>query len=236
MSQHAWLHPLTLVAKTLFFYVLLLAVVRVMGKREIGTLSPWDLVLTIMLAELAALPIENRTMTLLEGALPILTLLVTQLILSWLTLKSTAARNVIAGTPSIVVKDGRIIESELRRLRYGVDDLMEQLRQKSVPNILDVEVAILETNGQLSVIPKSQKRPVFPADLGIPTSYEGLPIPLVNDGRVDYRALSAAGLDYTWLVQALQQKGVSDPKDVLYASLDSQGQLFVQVREQSAQA
>ncbi|MEW6048985.1 MAG: DUF421 domain-containing protein, partial [Bacillota bacterium] len=170
---------LGLAGRTLYFYVLLLVVVRIMGKREIGTLSPWDLVLTIMLAELAALPIENTQVGLLQGAVPILTLLVTQLLISWLTLKSTTARNVIAGTPSIVIKDGRIIEQELRRLRYGVDDLMEQLRQKNIPNINDVEVAVLETNGQLSVIPKSQKRPVCPEDLGIRTSYEGLPIPLV---------------------------------------------------------
>ncbi|WP_324715786.1 DUF421 domain-containing protein [Carboxydochorda subterranea] len=231
MPQHAWLHPLSLAAKTFFFYILLLVVVRVMGKREIGTLSPWDLVLTIMLAELAALPIENSNVSVVEGAVPIFTLLVTQLLMSWASLKSTTARNIIAGTPSIVVKDGRIVEQELRRLRYGVDDLMEQLRQKNLPNISDVEVAILETNGQLSVIPKSQKRPVRPSDLGISTSYEGLPIPLINDGRIDYRALAAAGLDITWLKKSLEQRGIHDPKEVLYASLDSEGQLFVQERE-----
>ena len=223
---------LTMAAKTLFFYGLLLAVVRLMGKREIGVLSPWDLVLTIMLAELAALPIENPNIGLLQGAVPIVTLLVAQIAISWITLKSTFARNVVSGTPSIVIKDGRIIESELRRLRYGVDDLLEQLRQKNVPNIADVEVAVLETNGHLSLIPKSQRRPLCPADLGIPTSYEGLPIPLVNDGRIDYRALSAARLDVTWLKEQLAARGIHDPKEVLYASLDSQGNLFVQEKEQ----
>lgn len=222
---------LGLAGRTFYFYVLLLAVMRIMGKREIGTLSPWDLVLTIMLAELAALPIENTRIGLLQGAVPILTLLATQVVVSWLSLKSTTVRNVIAGTPSIVIKDGRIVESELRRLRYGIDDLMEQLRQKDVPNIHDVEVAILETNGSLSVIPKSQKRPVCPADLGISTSYEGLPIPLINDGRIDYRALTAAKLDLTWLKQELERRGIHDPKEVLYACLDSQGNLFVQERE-----
>lgn len=225
------LQGLAVAAKTLFFYLLLLAVVRIMGKREIGTLSPWDLVLTIMLAELAALPIENPRMSLLMGAVPIATLLLAQLLISWLSLKSVTVRNLVAGTPSIVIKDGRIIEPELRRLRYGVDDLMEQLRQKNVHNIADVEVAVLETNGQLSVIPKSQKRPLCPADLGLSTSYEGLPIPLINDGRIDYRALSAAKLDLTWLKAQLQARGIHDPKEVLYASLDSAGNLFLQEKE-----
>jgi len=222
---------LSFAGRTVYFYIVLLVVIRLMGKREIGILSPWDLVLTIMLAELAALPIENQEVGLLEGAVPILTLLVAQVVISWLTLKSVSFRNLIAGTPSIVVKDGRIIESELRRLRYGIDDLMEQLRQKNVPNIHDVEVAVLETNGSLSVIPKSQRRPVYPSDLGLSTGYEGLPIPLVNDGRIDYRALSAAGLDLTWLKQELERRGIHDPKEVLYACLDSQGNLFVQERE-----
>jgi len=221
----------SMAGKTLFFYLLLLAVVRIMGKRELGTLSPWDLVLTIMLAELAALPIENPRIGLWMGAVPILTLLAAQLLLSWLSLKSVAVRNLVAGTPSVVIKDGRIIEAELRRLRYGIDDLMEQLRQKNVPNIQDVEVAVLETNGQLSVIPKSQRRPLCPADLGVPTAYEGLPIPLINDGAIDYRALSAARLDVSWLKEQLRARGIHDPREVFYACLDSQGNLFVQEKE-----
>ena len=225
------LQVLSLAGKTFFFYILLLIVVRVMGKRELGTLSPWDLVLTIMLAELAALPIENPDIGLWMGAVPIATLLVAQLALSWLCLKSVAIRNVVSGTPSIVIKDGRIIEPELRRLRYGIDDLMEQLRQKNVPNIQDVEVAVLETNGTLSVIPKSQKRPLCPADLGVPTGYEGLPITLINDGAVDYRALSAARLDLSWLQDQLKARSIHDPREVLFACLDSQGQLFVQERD-----
>jgi len=114
---------------------------------------------------------------------------------------------------------------------YTINDLLEQLRIKNIPNIADVEFAILETNGQLSIIPKSQKRPISPQDLNISTQYEGLPLDLIIDGNINYDNLRISGLDSNWLMQELSKFGIHNIKDVLFASLDSEGNLYYQVKE-----
>lgn len=216
------------IARTLTFYAVLLLLLRLMGKREIAALSPFDLVVTIMIAELAALPMENPDITLLDALVPILTLTLAEIIVSYVTLKSETVRLLLTGTPSIIIRGGEIIESEMRRVRYNLSDLMLQLRLKGVSNIADVEVAILETNGELSVIPKSQRRPLVPADLDVETEYEGLPLILVVDGVVNKFNLKQAGLDYQWLTARLQERGIESVEEVLLVSLDTVGRLFVQ--------
>lgn len=225
--------PLILVGRTLVFYALILFLVRLMGKREIGALSPFDLVITIMLAEMAALPIESLDLPLLLGAVPIVTLALAQIVLSFVCMKSEIARGVLCGNPSIVIRDGKIVEKEMRRQRYTISDLMEQLRLNNVANVGDVEFAILETNGQLSVLPKSQKRPVCCNDLNVQTQYEGLPVSLIVDGHIDYGALKGADLDLTWLKEQLKSRGITDIKGVLFCSLDSSGNLYIQERDKS---
>jgi len=165
-------------ARTIILFLLVMIVIRVMGKRQIGELQPFELVLAIMIAELATVPMEDKEIPLINGIIPILTLLLLQVAITFISLKSDKLRGVISGTPSVLIENGKIIESELRKLRYNLTDLLEQLRLKNFPNIADVEYAILETSGELSIIPKSQKRPVTPEDLNIPTSYEGLTLPL----------------------------------------------------------
>lgn len=218
----------TALLRTLFFYVLILLALRLMGKREIGALQPIDFVVTIMIADLAVIPIENTDLPLLMGVVPILLLLVLEIGLAWLCMRSKAARSLICGNPSIVVQDGRLVEKEMKRLGYNIDDLLEQLREKNLPNVQDVEMAILETNGRLSVIPRSQKRWVRPSDLQIESQYEGLPHTLISDGKVDYASLKKCGLDLTWLLAQLRERGINDPKEVFYASLDTTGRFFVQ--------
>ncbi|HEX6972591.1 MAG TPA: DUF421 domain-containing protein [Limnochordia bacterium] len=214
--------------RTAFFYLVILLVLRLAGKREIGRLSPIDLIVTIMIADLAVIPIENPQAPILVGVVPIVALLVMETALAWFCTRHRRARDILCGRPSIVIQDGRLVEQEMKRLRYSVDDLLEQLRQSNMPNVRDVEVAILEPTGRLSVIPKSQRRPVCPEDLKIDTGYEGLPQTLIVDGRIDYAGLKQSGLDMTWLNAQLQERGVRDPKDVFYAALDTQGQLFIQ--------
>ncbi len=221
---------LIVLVRTLILYGLVVVAVRIMGKRQIGQLQPFELVVTIMLSELAAIPMQNPGIPLINGITPILTLLTAQVILSYLSLKSERARAVICGRPSILVENGKIVEPELERLRYNLSDLMEQLRAKNVPNISDVEFAILETSGQLSVIPKSQRRPVMPADIRLPTSYEGLPHILVMDGHIIHHNLKKLNLDLQWLEQELRKHGLDNPDQVLYASLDTEGKLFYQMK------
>lgn len=217
--------------RTIILYILVLIIIRIMGKRQVGQLQPFELVVTIMLAELATVPMEDKDIPLIDGIIPLVTILLAQVLLSYVSLNSQRVRRIICGTPSIVIRDGQIQETELKRLRFNLNDLLEQLRIKNVANIADVEFAIFETNGNLSVILKSQKRPVTPADLSLPTSYEGLSIPLIIDGKVQKKNLDQLSLSMAWLRSELHKFGYQDPGDVLFASLDSQGNLFHQSRE-----
>ncbi|MBO8127401.1 MAG: DUF421 domain-containing protein [Firmicutes bacterium] len=216
-------------ARALVLYLTVILVMRIMGKRQVGQLQPFEFVLALLLADLAAVPMQNKEIPLINGFIPIFSLLLVQVTLAYLNLKSQRARAIICGTPSILIKDGLIQEKTLQALGYNLNDLLEQLRAAGYHNIGEVEVAILETNGNISVIPKSQYRAVRPADLRIPTKYEGLPLTIIIDGVVDHRSLKMAGLDWHWLEEQLKAKGAKDPTDVLYAVLDTEGRFFCQL-------
>jgi uncharacterized membrane protein YcaP (DUF421 family) len=218
--------------RALILYAIVVVGIRIMGKRQVGQLQPFELVITIMIAELAAVPMENVGIPLLNGMVPIFALLLAQVIISYITLKSERARAIVCGSPSIVVQNGKVIQKELTRLRYNVNDLLEQLRGKDIVNVADVEFAILETNGQLSVIPKSQKRPVTPEDLKLPTRYEEIPYTLIMDGHIQHKNLIKANLDIQWLTEQLKIQGLK-PRDVFFAYLDSQKNLQVEAKERS---
>lgn len=219
------------VIRTLILFVAVLILLRVMGKRQIGEIQPYELVVIIMISELAAIPMENTGIPLLNGLIPIFVLVAAQVTLSYISLKSSKARGVICGRPSIVIEDAVINEDELRRLRYNINDLLEQLRTKDVFDISDVEFAILETSGQLSVILKSQRRPVQPEDLDIEPPFEGLPLTLIIDGRLIEENLVKANKTVGWLLDRLTQSGVKRIQDVLLASLDSRGELYYQLKD-----
>jgi len=221
---------LLVLVRTLILFSAVVIVLRLTGKRQVGQLQPFELVVIIMLSELASIPISNTDVPLVNGLVPIFFLLVAQVVLSYASLKSVKARAVICGTPSVLVANGKIVEKELARLRYDINDLLEQLRAKNFPNLADVEFAILETNGHLSVIPKSQKRPLCPEDLNIPTRYEGLPTTLIIDGRVLEKNLAGINLNTEWLRGELAKFGVRDLKRVLFAALDTGGRLFYQLK------
>jgi uncharacterized membrane protein YcaP (DUF421 family) len=221
---------LLVIIRTLILYATTVLLLRVMGKRQIGQLQPYELVVIIMISELAAIPMQNTGIPLLSGLIPIFILVTAQVTLSYISLKSERARGVICGTPSIVIENSRIVEDELRRQRLNLNDLLEQLRLKNVSDISDVEYAILETSGQLSVILKSDKRPVEPQDLKISPEYEGLPITLIIDGQVINDNLKKVQLDMVWLQNELGKYGIKNVKDVFFASLDAHKQLYYQLK------
>ncbi|MGI5912161.1 MAG: YetF domain-containing protein [Syntrophomonadaceae bacterium] len=221
---------LLVIIRTLILYFATVLLLRIMGKRQIGQLQPYELVVIIMISELAAIPMQNTGIPLLSGLIPIFLLVTAQVTLSFISLKSEKARGLICGKPSIVIDKSRIVEEELRRLRYNLNDLLEQLRQKNVADVSDVEYAILETSGQLSVILKSEKRPMQPKDLNISPEYEGLPTTLIIDGKVIEENLSKAGRDINWLQKELSKSGVKNFKDVLFASIDARKQLYFQLK------
>ncbi|GAB6181432.1 DUF421 domain-containing protein [Desulfotomaculum defluvii] len=220
--------------RTIILFILVVIALRIMGKRQIGKLQPYELVIIIMLAELASLPMADNRFPLVIGVVAIITLAFVEVFISYTALKSQHLREFICGSPSILIENGKILEQELTRLRYNVNDLLEQLRTKNFPDIADVEYAILETSGEISVIPKSQKRPLSPADLHIPTEYEGLPITLVIDGFVFVNNLQKINLSEQWLSSELSKFGIHDLKQVLLATLDTQGNLFYQLKTQKA--
>jgi uncharacterized membrane protein YcaP (DUF421 family) len=219
---------LVVLVRALVLYILVVIAMRIMGKRQIGQLQPFELVIAIMISELAAVPMQNTGIPLISGIIPILTLLIAQVLMSLINLKSIKARALICGKPSILVENGKIREDVLQKEMYTLHDLLEQLRIKDAPNIKDVEYAILETNGQLSVILKSQAKPVVPADLNIQAKYEGLTTDLIIDGRVLSDNLKRLSYNTDWLKDRLKQNGITDPKDVFYASVDSNGYFYIQ--------
>lgn len=217
--------------RTIILYTIVVVVMRIMGKRQIGQLQPFELAIAIMISDLAAVPMQNTGIPLLNGIIPILTLLILQLLISFLSIKSIHARAIICGKPRILIEKGCIVESSLRKELYTLNDLLEQLRINNFPNIADIEYAILETNGQLSVIPKSQKRPLNPADMDIKTEYEGLPVDIIIDGVVLTDNLNKVGKDYRWLEQELRNKHFDKPGQILFASLEPSGKLHIQANQ-----
>lgn len=217
--------------RALILYALLVTVTRVMGKRQVGELQPFEFVVAILIAELAATPMGDKETPLLNGVVAIFTLLVAHVFVSYLALESQAIRRTVCGQPSVLIENGQIQEKQLRSLRYNINDLLEQLRGGGYANVSEVEFAILETNGKLSIIPKSQSRPVKPSDMGIATQYEGLPITLIVDGDVNTKGLAKAHLDKQWLQTELGKFDIHNLKDVLFASLDTNGNLYYQCKE-----
>ncbi|MGI6083683.1 MAG: YetF domain-containing protein [Limnochordia bacterium] len=224
---------LIIAARTLILYFLLVFVTRVMGKRQVGELQPFEFVLAILLADMAAISMGDKETPLLNSLVTIFTLTLAHVLVSYIALCSQRVRRLVCGRPSVVIENGIIQEHTMRSLRYSINDLLEQLRGKGYPNVADVEYALLETNGKLSVLPKSQHRPLTPGDMAIPTGYEGLPLTLIVDGKIDHEALRRAGLNAGWLQDRLQEYGITAYKDVLFASLDTAGRLFLQTKEAS---
>lgn len=212
--------------RTVLVYFLVLVIIRLMGKRELGQLSPFDFVVAIIIAELATIPMEATGIPVWRSIIPLLTLGLLEILMSYATLFSRTLRCIVCGSPQVIIKDNRLLRNEMRKARYNIDDLLGQLREKGIVEVSDVESAILETSGKLSVILKSQHRTVTPADLGISTPYEGLPTVLVMDGTVMKQNLKEINLDENWLVGMLKEHGQS-PKKVLLATLGTDGRLFI---------
>lgn len=218
--------------RTLILYIVVIIAMRIMGKRQIGQLQPFELAVAIMISELASVPMQNTGIPLVNGIIPILTMLAAQILISFISLKSSRARNIICGRPSILVADGKINEPIFRSELYTVSDLLEQLRSKDIYNIADVEFAILETNGQLSVVPKAAKRSVTPQDLNLKTKYEAPAIELIIDGDLITPNLIRAKTDKKTLMNNLNKKfGINKVEDVFFASVDSDGNYFCQAKE-----
>ena len=213
--------------RAIVLYIIVLIVMRLMGKREIGQLEPFELVISIMIADLASIPMTETGVPLTNGVIPILGLLVMHFLISLLNLNSTWARKIICGKPSILIYRGKIDERVMKKERFTINELEERLRGKDVFNIGDVEYAILETSGEVSVILKPNKRNTIPEDFNIEPEYEGISYDLVIDGKILEENVKAIGKDNIWLEKQVKKFGMT-PQDALVVTIDGKGQIFCQ--------
>lgn len=198
---------------------------RLMGKRQIGQLQPFELVISIMIADLASTPMESLDTPLWRGMLPLLITVALHQLFTLLSLKSQWLRAFFSGRPTVVIRDGRIDYKALEKLCFNLNDLLEELRTGGVLSPTEVGTAIMETSGKLSVFPKSSFRPVTPADLNLPTGYEGIPLTLVLDGQIEKHNLNLCGHDERWLSHQLEKLGFAQRQKVLLCYLDTDGML-----------
>ena len=238
------------VYRTVLMYFLVYCAIRVMGKREIGKLSMFDLVVSIMLAEMAAFVIEDIKKPLSHGIAPMLTVIVMQIGMAYVGLKSRKLRLMIDGKPTVLISKGKLHRDEMRKQRYNLDDLLLQLREQNIDSIGDVDFALLETTGKLTVFPKDQSSEGSFSESGSGSSssssrkknhihlkgfpdikYEGLPVPLIMDGKVQDENLEMIEKTRFWLKNQIQQKGIMDFKDVFICSIDHNGKLYISPRE-----
>ncbi|HIR30669.1 MAG TPA: DUF421 domain-containing protein [Candidatus Faecousia faecavium] len=210
--------------RTLILYLILIFSVRLMGKRQIGQMEASEFVVTMLVANLAAIPMQDAGIPLYSGLVPILTVLGMELVLSGLILRSVFLRRLFCGKPVILIDNGKIISDNLRNTRVTLDELMGHLREKDVLDIQTVQYAILETNGNLSVFPYPKHLPATAKDAGIQAAKQYLPLPIIEDGYLFRKNLEQAGKDETWLKGVLSQHG-ADISDTLLLTIDPSGQI-----------
>ena len=217
---------MTAFARTVILYFLIMIGLRLMGKRQIGELEPSELVLTMMISDLATVPMQDFGIPLLAGVIPILTLLALSMLMSQLSLRNLRFRELVCGTPAVLIRDGNIQQAAMRKNRYTLDELLEELRGQGISSVEEVKYAVLENSGQLSVLPWTQRQPPSAAQLQLEIEDDvTLPTVLINDGRVMRKNLTACGLDSLWLQAQLQERQLASPKEVFLLTLDEHGQI-----------
>ena len=192
--------------RTIVLYLILIAVIRLMGKRQIGQMEPSEFVVTMLVANLAAIPIQDSGVPLLTGAVPLLTVLGLELVLAALSLRSIFFRRLLCGKPVILIENGKILRENMRKTRITLDELTGHLREKDVLDLQAVQFAILETNGNLSVFPYPKEKPASAADAGIQARKQYLPVTVISDGKLLRENLKLAGKDEHWLQRTLRAK------------------------------
>lgn len=213
--------------RSIVIYTIVLIVMRLMGKREIGQMQPFELAISIMIADLASIPMSDIGIPISNGIIPILGLLVMHLIISIINIKSSKLREFICGKPTILIYKGKIDEKKMKKERFTLNELEEKLRSNNITNIGDVEFAILETSGDISVIQKPNKRTTTPEDFNIMPEYEGISYNLVIDGKIMKENLNKIGKDYEWLKKQTQKFQMM-PEEAFIVTINEKGNIFCQ--------
>ena len=216
---------ITALLRTVILYFLIMTGLRLMGKRQIGELEPSELVLTMMISDLATVPMQDFGIPLLAGVIPILTLLSLSMLLSQLSLLSLRFRELMCGTPSILIQNGKLQQDAMRKNRYTLDELLEQLRGQGYVSVDEVRWAVLENSGQLSILPWARQRPPTAEELGLTPEEDELPFILINDGRIVRRNLARSGRNEAWLQKELRRTGHS-AGEIFLLTVDGSGKVL----------
>ena len=218
---------IAIMARTISVLIIVLALVRLIGKKQLSQLTVVEYVVSVALGSLAGNLTINRSINFVQGTIAILIWAVTPILIGYIALKSLSFRKVVTSEPVIVIQNGNIIEKNMAKARYNIGDLLMQLREKDVFDLTEVEFAILEPNGKLSVLKKPQYAAVTPKDLKLATGYKGLMTDLIIDGEVLKSHLVMANRDEKWLLDQLRMKNINDVREVLFAGLKPDGQVYV---------
>ena len=216
--------------RTILLYGVLIAVIRLMGKRQIGQMEPSEFVVTMLVANLASIPMQDSAIPLFSGLVPILTVLGVELVLSTLSLRSIPLRKLLCGKPVILVENGNIMQENLRKTRVTLDELTGHLREKDILDLRTVQYAILETNGNLSVFPYPKDRPATAKEAGIQAGKQYLPLTIISDGKLLEENLQKAGKDRRWVTKVLTQNN-ADLEDTWLLTVDGGDHILFYRRE-----
>lgn len=214
------------VVRTIILYLIIIFGIRLLGKHQVGELEPAEFVLALIIADIASVPMQDYGIPLLMGIIPIVTLLCLSMILSLLTMKSLKLRALLSGVPSILIRDGKMDQKEMRRTRMTLDEVLEELRLQGYTDPSSIKYAILETNGQLSILPYADQKPPTAKELNVSVKDAGLPLVLINDGRLISDNLKRRGLDENWLHKRLAEYKVNSTKEVFLLTVDEQNQTY----------
>lgn len=223
---------LTTIIRTVILYFLLILIMRIMGKRQIGQLQPGELVITILISEIAAIPMQDNDIPMINSVISVFLLAAFEIITSAVSMKSVKIRSLLQGNSLIVIRNGVLDQKQIKRLRYTVDDILEALRQKDVFDISDVKYAIAETDGSLSVMLKEEKQTVKAADIKLKNKEQGLQCVLISDGRIIRSDFKDCGMTEEKLQALLKEKNIN-PKNILLMTVDAFGKTNIIRRDET---
>ncbi len=216
---------LTILLRTVLVYVLLVATMRLMGKRQLGELEVSELVTTLLVSEIASLPIVDKNIPLAYALIPLVTVLSLEVALSMVLIKFPKLKSLASARPSVLIRHGKLDQKEMQRIRISIDELISEVRQAGISSLEDVDYAILEQNGKISILARKAAQPPTAKDLQLSAAESGIVHVLIQDGCVDRYNLELMGLDDEWLAQTLAKKELRT-KEVFFLGRDDAGNLY----------
>ena len=220
----------TLFLRAVFLYLVVIAVIRLLGKRQLGQLEPSEVAVTMLIADLASFPMQETGISILSGIVPILAVLGMEVVLSFLSMRNIKIRKMLCGKPVILMENGRFLQENMRKNRVTLDELISQLRQNNVIDPSVVQYAILETGGNLSVFVRGEERPATAKEAGITPQPDSLPVTIISDGRILEENLHRAGKDTRWLQKILSKEKLT-PQETFLLTVDSDNKISVFPKE-----